>query len=249
MTVSSIQISMLTITQQGPMQQMMQGQGAPPMQQGGQGGAQGAGMMPPPPPGSAPAQLMEHLRDTQASDPAAFADLTSQISEQLQEAADGLGDSPTAALLSDLSDKFAQASQDGDLSAFGPPPPPPGSLGGPGAAPMGAMPQNLATGLQQLNTQQPALLEQLLGSASDLLSQAAQDPQYASVADLLESLSAQFSNLADSGDLSALGGGIMPPPPMQDAAGAYQQNSGGIDSSVVENVFRGILQGVVGNTA
>lgn len=246
MTVSSIQISMISFMQTGAAQQMGKGAG-PQAQQAGQGGAQGAGMPPPPPPGSAPAQLMEMLRDTQSSDPQAFADMTAQISEQLQAAADDMGDTPTAAVLSTLAEKFAQASQSGDLSAFGPPPPPPGAAG-PASAPQGAMPQNLVNQMHQLNNQAPALVEQLLTNASDILSQAAQDPQYASVSDLLQSLADQFSSFMDSTAHTASGGGFMPPP-MQNAAQAYQQNSGPIDNAAVENIFRGILQGVTGNTA
>jgi hypothetical protein len=81
------------------------------------------------------ASYMQQLSELQQSDPDKFSELTAQISEQLQSAADAAessGDTNQANALSDLADKFSAASESGempDLRPSGPPPmgPPPES--------------------------------------------------------------------------------------------------------------------------
>jgi hypothetical protein len=75
---------------------------------------------------------MQELSDLQESDPTAFSELTSQISDALQTAADkatASGDTNQASMLSDLADKFSTASTTGEMPDLTPPGPPPG--GGP----------------------------------------------------------------------------------------------------------------------
>lgn len=113
------------------------GQNAQPQQSGGTGEAF---QLQPAPPGSPAQRIMEMLSELQTSDPEAFSETASSIAEQLTAAAEEIGSGPTADHLNFLASKFAQAAEDGDLSAF-PPPPQAGGMGMQGAGAMPGMPQ------------------------------------------------------------------------------------------------------------
>jgi hypothetical protein len=68
---------------------------------------------------SKPGELMQKLSQLQASDPAKFKDVVQKISDSFATAAkNATGDD--AKRLQDVADKFAQAAESGDLSAFRP---------------------------------------------------------------------------------------------------------------------------------
>jgi hypothetical protein len=82
---------------------------------------------------------MKQLDELRTSDPVKFKQVMSQISEQLQKAADAAGESEDtrqATMLSDLADKFATASRDGSMPDLQPP----DGMGPQGAPPMGPPP-------------------------------------------------------------------------------------------------------------
>ncbi|MFT3842151.1 MAG: hypothetical protein QM723_34490 [Myxococcaceae bacterium] len=68
------------------------------------------------------AGLMNQLQQLSQSNPAEFKQATAAISDQLKQAASQTT-GPQAQFLTQLSDRFAQASQSGDLSALQPPKP------------------------------------------------------------------------------------------------------------------------------
>jgi hypothetical protein len=69
---------------------------------------------------SKPGELMAKLSQLLHQDPAKFKQVAQQISEQLKTAAQSAS-GPQAAFLGKLSDRFAQASSSGSLSALQPP--------------------------------------------------------------------------------------------------------------------------------
>lgn len=64
-------------------------------------------------------KLLQELNDLQKSDPAKFKQVTEEISQKLRDAANSTSGSQ-ATSLNKLADKFAQASQSGDMSALQP---------------------------------------------------------------------------------------------------------------------------------
>jgi hypothetical protein len=85
---------------------------------------------PPPPPGdsagmSKMAETMKSLSELQSSDPDKFKDVTASIAKSLEELAkDQSGED--ASRLTELAEKFKQASESGTMDSLQPPPPPSG---------------------------------------------------------------------------------------------------------------------------
>jgi hypothetical protein len=77
---------------------------------------------------SKPGEVLNKLAQLQESDPEKFKQVTAEIAEKLKAAAKEMTGTE-AERISDLADKFQQASETGDLSVLQPPPPPSGGRG------------------------------------------------------------------------------------------------------------------------
>lgn len=83
---------------------------------------------------SKPSELLSQLEQLKNEDPEKFKELMNAIAEKLKEASEEMGDNGFASqMLAELSEKFANAAESGDLSLLQPPPPPPMNPGTNGA--------------------------------------------------------------------------------------------------------------------
>src|SRR5947207_621996 len=67
---------------------------------------------------SGPGQLFSLLQQLQQTDPTKFKQVTGDIASQLQSAAQQQGSTGASGFLTQLADKFQQASQTGDISSL-----------------------------------------------------------------------------------------------------------------------------------
>jgi hypothetical protein len=88
---------------------------------------------------SGPATLFKKLETLAKTDPTKFKEVTAEMAAKVKEAADTATDPREKQMLTELSQKFTDASTSGDASGLKPPeggrpPPPPGGKGGKGGA-------------------------------------------------------------------------------------------------------------------
>jgi hypothetical protein len=109
---------------------------------------------------SGPAELFKKLEDLATSDPQKFKAVTKQLAAAVQDAADSATDPKEKQMLTDLANRFTEASQTGDASVLkppeggkpaGPPPggPPPDGAGGSSDATSSSSASTSSTGSTQ----------------------------------------------------------------------------------------------------
>lgn len=119
-----------------------------------------------------PMQLMDQLQQLATSDPAKFKEVTQKISDDLAAKAKSSTDSGESSMLSDLSDKFAEAAQSGTMDSLQPPQgPPPMAFGSADGSSSQDSGDSSATSQQYdfLAQLEKIMSQDLSGSLSDML--------------------------------------------------------------------------------